>query len=85
MIESKLNQPLLQRLAEAGGGQYLEADFRDQDSRRILDLSAIGAGTPTQTQEKTRIWNERFYWLLVPLLLLLLPYFRVVAPGKPSP
>ncbi|MCG7906974.1 MAG: VWA domain-containing protein [Candidatus Thiodiazotropha taylori] len=85
VIESKLNQPLLQRLAEAGGGQYLEADFRDQDSRRILDLSAIDAGTPTQTQEKTRIWNERFYWLLVPLLLLLLPYFRVVAAGKPSP
>ena len=26
--------------------------------------------------EQTRVWNERFYWLLVPLLLLLLPPIR---------
>jgi Ca-activated chloride channel family protein len=85
IIESKLNQALLQRLAQAGGGQYLEADFRDLDSRRILELSSSGSGIPTRSQEKTRIWNERFYWLLLPFMVLLLPYFRVVAAGKSSP
>lgn len=76
IIESRLNEPLLQQLASAGGGRYLQADFRDQDSRSILKLASGGPGTPTPTQQKTRVWNERFYWLLLPLLLLLLPHFR---------
>jgi Ca-activated chloride channel family protein len=76
IIESRLNERLLSQLATAGGGLYQQADFRDQDSRNILKLAAGGPGTPTQTQQKTRVWNERFYWLLLPLLLLLLPYFR---------
>lgn len=84
VIESKLNESLLQRIAQVGGGQYLQADFRDLDSRRILELASDELGTPTRSQEKTRVWNERFYWLLIPLLLFLLPYFRIVAPGKSS-
>ena len=82
IIESRLNEPLLKYLAKAGGGRYLQADFRDQDSRRILELASGDVGAPTRTQEKTRVWNERFYWLLLPLMLLLLPRFRVVASGK---
>lgn len=76
IIESSLNEPLLQRLAKAGGGRYLLADFRDDDSRAILELAGSNAGRPTPTQEKTRIWNEPFYWLLLPMMLLLLPRFR---------
>jgi Ca-activated chloride channel family protein len=76
IIESRLNQPLLRQLAEAGGGRYLQADFRDDDSQAILRLAGGDAGQPTPTQEKTRVWNERFYWLLLPLMLLLLPRFR---------
>lgn len=76
IIESSLNERLLKQLAEAGGGVYQQADFRDQDSRNILQLAAGKIGKPTPTQQKTRIWNERFYWLLLPLLLLLLPHFR---------
>lgn len=76
IIESRLNEAVLKQLAETGGGQYLLADFRDQDSRAILKLAAGDIGKPTATQEKTRVWNERFYWLLLPLLLFLLPRFR---------
>lgn len=76
IIESSLNERLLRQLAEAGGGIYQRADFRDQDTRNILELAAGKLGRPTPTQEKTRVWNERFYWLLLPLLLLLLPLFR---------
>ena len=28
------------------------------------------------SDEQTRVWNERFYLLLIPLMLLLLPRFR---------
>jgi Ca-activated chloride channel homolog len=84
IIESRLNEPLLQQLAQVGGGRYIQADFRDLDSRLILNLASSNPGTPTRTQEKTRVWNERFYWLLFPLLLLILPYFRIAASGKSS-
>ncbi len=76
IIESRLNERLLQQLAKAGGGRYLQADFRDDDSEAILDLAAGDVGQPTPTQEKTRVWNEHFYWLLLPLMLILLPRFR---------
>jgi Ca-activated chloride channel family protein len=76
IIESRLNEPLLRQLAEAGGGRYLRADFRDADSRTILELTTGDTGTPTPSQEKTRVWHEPFYWLLLPLMLLLLPRFR---------
>lgn len=76
IIESRLNYRLLNQLAEAGGGRYLQADFRDEDSEAILELAAGDVAEPTPTQQKTRVWNEPFYWLLLPLMLLLLPRFR---------
>ncbi|MET0066106.1 MAG: VWA domain-containing protein [Candidatus Thiodiazotropha sp.] len=76
IIISRLGSQTLQQLAQQGGGTYQQADFRDQDSRRVLDLASGRSGTPTRSQEKTRIWKERFYWLLLPLMLLLLPRFR---------
>ncbi|MES9826896.1 MAG: VWA domain-containing protein [Candidatus Thiodiazotropha sp.] len=82
IIESRLNEPLLQQLAQAGGGYYQRADFRDQDSRNILKLAIGDVGRPTPTEEKTRVWNERFYWLVFPLLLFLLSRFRVRRPGE---
>jgi Ca-activated chloride channel family protein len=76
IIQSRLNEGLLQQLAEAGGGHYLRANFRDNDSQAILELAAGDVGEPTPTQQKTRVWNEPFYWLILPLMLLLLPHFR---------
>ncbi|MCU7827691.1 MAG: VWA domain-containing protein [Candidatus Thiodiazotropha sp. (ex Myrtea sp. 'scaly one' KF741663)] len=76
IVESRLNETILQQLANAGTGRYIKADFRDQDSRAILKLAAGEIGKPTPTQEKTRVWNDHFYWLLLPLLILLLPRFR---------
>jgi Ca-activated chloride channel family protein len=77
IIESRLNEPLLQQLAEAGGGYYQRADFRDQDSRNILKLASSDVGRAAATEEKTRVWNEQFHWLVFPLLLFLLSRFRV--------
>ncbi|MEW8276628.1 MAG: VWA domain-containing protein [Candidatus Thiodiazotropha sp.] len=82
IIESRLNEGLLQQLAQAGGGYYQRADFRDQDSRNILKLASGDIGRPTPTQERTRVWNERFYWLLLPMLLLILSRFRARRPGE---
>jgi Ca-activated chloride channel family protein len=75
-IDSRLNEKLLEQMAKTGNGIYLEADFRDDDSLEILDLAAEGAAAASETNEKTRVWNERFYWMLLPLLIILLPVFR---------
>jgi Ca-activated chloride channel family protein len=76
IIDSRLNEGLLKQLAESGDGLYLQADYRDQDSRQILKRATLRAAAPSETNDKTRIWNERFYWMLLPLLLMLLPTFR---------
>jgi Ca-activated chloride channel family protein len=82
IIESRLNEPLLQRLAEAGGGYYQRADFRDQDSRNILKLASGDLGRAIPTEEKTRVWNEQFHWLVFPILLFLLSRFRLKREGE---
>lgn len=81
IISSRLNEPLLQELATLGHGLYVNADYRDNDSQQILKRAATRAAAPTETDEKTRVWNERFYWMLFPVLLMLLPAFRR-APSK---
>jgi len=75
-VQSRLNEELLRRLAEAGNGEYIESDFRTDDSDRILEI-AQEKGTARETEEAvTRVWNERFYLPVLALLGLLLPQFR---------
>jgi Ca-activated chloride channel family protein len=76
IISSRLNDALLRQLAQLGQGLYIKADFRDRDSEQILKRAARRAAAATATDEKTRVWNERFYWMLLPILVLLLPAFR---------
>ena len=76
IINSRLNESLLRELTQIGHGIYVKADYRDQDSQQILQRAAKRAVAATATDEKTRVWNERFYWMLLPVLLMLLPVFR---------
>ena len=68
-------------VAEAGGGIYQRADYRQRDTDRILDEVKAQALPGGDTKERTRVWNERFYWLAGLALLLLLPLFRRTLPG----
>ena len=75
-VESQLDEVGLQRLAEVGGGIYQTADYRDGDTERILELAVSGSDAQASEEEQIRVWNERFYWLLVPVMLAILPRFR---------
>jgi len=75
-IESRLNADELRGLARAGNGIYLEADYRGDDTEEIIRFALERSTTQAAGDEKTRIWNERFYLFLLPLLLLLLPKYR---------
>jgi Ca-activated chloride channel family protein len=80
-VISALNEPLLQSLAKAGNGIYQRADFRQNDTDRILAQVKAQALPDRELNERTRIWNERFHWLAGLALLLLLPLFRRTLPG----
>ncbi len=80
-VVSPLNERLLQELSAAGGGIYQRADYRDKDTVRILAQVKTQALPDAGTEERTRVWNERFYWLAGIALLLLLPMFRRSLPS----
>lgn len=75
-VVSRLDDLVLKQLAEAGNGFYQEASFRDGDSEDILEAAALLKPSKDDINESTRVWNERFFLLLLPLMLLLLPAFR---------
>jgi Ca-activated chloride channel family protein len=75
-VISRLNEPLLESLAQAGGGIYRRADYRDGDTRAVLKAATVMRVPPEESDQRTRLWNER-YWLLVLLIgALLVPQFR---------
>lgn len=80
-VRSMLDQDQLRTLAEAGGGIYRLADYRDDDTQAILDAAATSRMPARAGDERTRIWNERFYLPVLLLAALLLPRFK----GRPRP
>ena len=80
-VVSALNEPLLQSLAAAGGGIYQRADYRENDTRKLLDEIKAQALPAAEQDEQTRVWNEQFYLLAGLAMLLLLPLFRRALPG----
>jgi Ca-activated chloride channel family protein len=75
-VISALNEPLLKRLAEAGGGIYRQADFRDSDTAAIVKAASVMRLPPQAGEERTRLWNERFWIPVLLVAILLLPQFR---------
>ena len=78
---SALNEALLQSLAKAGNGIYQRADYRERDTGKILAEVKAQALPGEEQDERTRIWNERFYWLTGLALVMLLPLFRRALSG----
>lgn len=83
-VVSRLDEAGLQRVAELGNGIYRQAGYRDDDTRAILDRIAEDATAEQVANQRTRIWHERFYWLVALLMLPLLPGFRRSAREQPE-
>jgi len=76
-VISRLNEPLLRELAKSGGGSYQRADFRDADTEQLVQ--ALQGDSDQQTvlgKGARRIWHERYFGLVVLMLLLMIPWFR---------
>ncbi len=70
-VRSVLNESLLEGLAQVGGGLYQVASYRDGDTDTILRAAAVSRQPPQARDERTRVWNERF-WIPVLVVMLLL-------------
>jgi Ca-activated chloride channel family protein len=84
-VRTSLNAKLLEDLARAGGGTYQLADYRARDTRNILEASAVRQLPPEAGDERTRVWNDRFYLPLLALAALLVPSFRGRARFRSKP
>lgn len=78
-VVSALNEPLLESLADAGGGVYRLADYRQGDTNAILKAASVMRIPPEAGDERTRLWNERYWIPVLAVVGLLLPQFR----GRP--
>jgi Ca-activated chloride channel family protein len=77
VVISQLNEANLQQLAESGGGIYQRATYQNQDVETILAQIKHQLDNPSKEDTaKQRLWHERFYLLVLLMLLLLLPSFR---------
>ena len=75
-IQTRLDEKSLKQIAKKGKGIYLTADFNDGDTHAILDAISQYSPAAQATEEKTRVWNERFYWLILIVMIALLPGYR---------
>ncbi len=72
---SRLNEEELRQLAEHGGSLYQLADYREDDTRNLLEQILADAEQQQVEEMPTRVWNERFYLLLFPVIFLVLYLF----------
>lgn len=76
VIFSKLEKEKLMGLSEVGKGHYLEARYSDQDEVVILKDLEKYAEAQVNINKKNRIWEEHFYLFILPLLPVILFWFR---------
>lgn len=75
-IISRLDEVELRLIAELGQGIYQRASYRDSDTAAILAEVNRDVRAQSLAEQKTRVWNDRFYFLLGLAMLLLLSRFR---------
>ena len=75
-VLSSMDEDGLRHLAEIGGGVFRVADYRDGDTRDILAAIMSNATRKQNENMQTLVWNEYFYWLLLPGVLILLYLYR---------
>ena len=78
VVVNRVNLAALQRLAEAGGGQFSGLTPDDRDLDRLFAGEAMLAGVLAEDGEelRTEIWRDQGVWLVLLLLPLLAMSFR---------
>ena len=75
-VISRLDEQYLKQLAEIGNGIYQLADYRGDDTDALLGVIGKVSHAEVVADQKTRIWNEHFFWFVGLAMLLVMPMFR---------
>jgi Ca-activated chloride channel family protein len=77
VVMSALDSEQLQRLADAGGGNYSRLTANDNDLLRVLPTQAPTLNTElAQTEQASDVWQSQGPWLVLALLPLAALAFR---------
>jgi Ca-activated chloride channel family protein len=75
-VLSLLDEDGLRHLAKTSGGIFRVADYRDDDVDDIVDAILSHATARQNEKMQTLVWNEYFYWAVLPAMLILLFLLR---------
>jgi Ca-activated chloride channel family protein len=75
-VISHLETDQLEAVSKSGNGFYVEANYLDSDSKSILNQVTKTTEGQDKSSQKTRYWEERFYMLVIVILLPVLLWFR---------
>ncbi len=73
---SKLEESQLKLITSDRGGLYQRTSYLDEDTRTVLSRIKGSAEAEKEEQKTALFWEERFYLFLLPIILLVLPWFR---------
>jgi len=78
ILHSQRDSTALNALAAAGGGRYHPMTANDADLHALgLLQPSVGSTTgPEAAKGRAQLWQDEGYWLLLPLLIVVLPAFR---------
>lgn len=76
-VTAPLEEAFLKTLADAGNGIYVRAHYGESDTQAVINaIMQVARSAASSHSGKTRIWEEYFYLVLIPAMLLLLPLWR---------
>lgn len=75
-VLSKLEKERLSEISKAGNGRYLETHYSDHAENAILMDLEKRSEAQMQIGKKSRHWDEHFYLLILPVLPIILWWFR---------
>lgn len=75
-IISKIEKDRLSEISKRGKGRYLSGHYSNQDEITILKELEKQAEAQLEKGKKNQLWDEQFYLFLLPLLPVMLWWFR---------
>jgi Ca-activated chloride channel family protein len=75
-VISHLQSDQLQAVSKSGNGLYVEANYLDDDVKSILYQITEKIEGQNKSAQKTRYWEERFYILVIIMMMPVLLWFR---------
>lgn len=76
ILLSKLEREKLREISRLGNGRYLNALYSDDEEALILKDLSEKAEVQIEWGKKNRLWDERFYLFIFPVLPVILLWFR---------